>query len=167
MTETNVNYDNEARARDWAPVLLSTGFHMSSAMSLAMGMCAGRANHMAIRNVQNLLLNGCKDSQEWQNAIDTLLELYHAHPDREQSSGGWFHASSSTPLAMAAAIEAARAAKMKLYPDLYPEGHIEGSQFAVLKYLLQAFAKDPTKAAEGLAWLEHNLNVRYPEKAKS
>jgi hypothetical protein len=147
--------DDDAPARNWAAVRISTGFFMVSAMELAIGMCDTRVGTMAVRNVRNLLQAGCKSEHDWQDAIDTLAELCRGHESAHRSSGGW-HDGPPALLAMAAAMEAGIGAKWKLFPTLHGADDIEGRDYKVVKYLMRAAAQEPTKATQFLQWLDQD-----------
>lgn len=152
-------HKQDARDRQWSPLRLSLAFNLSEIVTTALSVTDTKVRQMAVRNVLNLLQAGCDDEHQWQDAIDTLVELLRAHPDALKESGTWYDGAPSI-LALAAAQEAATVAMFKLHPSLYSEGEIAAHTYKVLKYVLRALAQQPDTATSGLKWVERVINLQ-------
>lgn len=150
----------ERKLNTWSPLLLSTGFHLEDLVRTALTMCDTPVQRLAVQNVLRLLEAGCTDEHEFRDAIAALSELCRTHPERNQSSGGWYSGPASL-LAMGVAQEAATSARCSLYPSIHTNGEIEGSAFKAFKYLLDAMAQSQNQAMPGLKWLSGALNQRF------
>lgn len=150
----------DPQARQWSPLLLSTGFSLSDLVEFAHRIDNSRVAKMAIRNVSTLLAAGCEDEHQWRDAMDTLDEILHGNPDITGYSGSWYDGK-PTILAVAAAREVALSAKYRLYPSLHKDGEIEGTAFKAFKYLLRAWAQDPKEGPKGIEWLYQVINLRH------
>lgn len=151
--------EKQAQARNWGTVLLSTGFYMTDMVRSVLQFADTEERGLAISRVVELLEAGCPDEHQWRHSIDELCGLLQAHPDRHKESGTWYDGAPSI-LALAVAKEAASHALYKLYPTVYCRGEAEFAAYKVLKYLIRAFMQDPKTAADGLKWVERNINIQ-------
>lgn len=149
----------DLRKRLWSPLLLSVGFSLSELIDFALQIDNTKVGKAAIRHVSTLLTDGCEDEHQWRDAIYTLGEILHGHPDISNYSGTWYEGK-PTVMAIASAQAVAITAVYKLYPSLYENGEIEGSTFKALKYLLRAWAQVPNACRNEIKWLERVLNLR-------
>lgn len=150
--------EKQAQARNWGTVLLSTGFYMTDMVRSVLQFADTQERGLAIQRVVELLEAGCSDEHQWRHSIDQLCGLLRAHPESYKESGTWYDGDPSI-LALAVAKEAASHALCKLYPTLYYRGEAEGAAYKVLKYLIRALMQDPKTAADGLKWVERNINI--------
>lgn len=151
--------EKEAQARNWGTVRLSTGFYLTDMVRSALQFCDCDERCIAISRVVELLEAGSTDETKWRFAINELAGLLQAHPDAHKESGTWYDGATSI-LALAVAKEAACHALYKLYPRTYYRGEAEGAAYKVFKYLLRALMQKPETAAEGLKWVERNVNIQ-------
>ena len=154
MTRT----EREAQERNWGAVRLTTGFYMTDMVRSSLQFCDSDERTIAVSRVIELLEAGSTDETKWRFAINELAGLLQAHPDAYQESGTWYNGAPSI-LALAVAKEAACHALCKLFPTVYYRGEAEGTAYKVLKYLIRALMQRPETAAEGLKWVERNINM--------
>ncbi len=149
--------EKEAQARNWGAVRLTTGFYMTDMVRSVLQFADTEERGLAISRVVEMLETGCSDEHQWRHAIDELCVLLRAHPDAHKESGTWY-SGDPTILALAVAKEASCHALYKLYPSLYCRGEAESAAYKVFKYLLRALMQDPKTAADGLQWVERNVD---------
>lgn len=154
MTQT----EKEAQARNWGAMRLTTGFYMTDMLRSVLQFADTDERCIAMSRVVDLLEAGCTDETQWRFAINELAGLLQSHPDAHKESGTWYDGESSI-VALAAAMEAARHALCKLYPRVYYRGEAEGAAYKVFKYVLRALMQTPETAAEGLKWVERNVEM--------
>lgn len=150
--------EKEAQARNWGAMRLTTGFYMTDMLRSVLQFADTDERCIAMSRVVDLLEAGSTDETKWRFAINELAGLLQAHPDAHKESGTWYDGEPSI-LALAVAKEAACHALYKRFPSLYNRGEAEGAAYKVFKYVLRALMQKPETAAEGLKWVERNVDM--------
>lgn len=150
--------EKEAQARNWGPLLLTTGFYMTDMIRSVLQFADTDERCIAMSRVVDLLESGCADEAKWRFAINELQGLLTAHPDAHKESGTWYDGD-STILALAVAKESACYALFKLFPRVYVRGEEHGAAYKVFKYTIRALMQKPETAVEALKWVERSIDL--------